>query len=82
MGISVSSQALTRVVNDPFADLKRNFLFSYIDDVVVFSRSVQDHTEHLRVVLRRLREAGFTINPDKVVIAAEEIKYLGHVPSS
>ena len=31
------------------------------------------------MVLRGLREAGFTINPDKFVIAAEEIKYLGLV---
>jgi len=82
MGISVGSQALTRVVNDLFADLKGNFVFSYLDDLVVFSRSVQEHSEHLCVVLQRLREAGFTINPDKVVIAAEEIKYLGHVLSS
>jgi len=81
MGISVGSQALTRVVNDQFADLKGNFVVSYLDDLVVFSRSVQEHSEHLRVVLRRLREAGFTINPDKVVIATEEIKYLRHVLS-
>ena len=83
MGISVGSQALARVVNDLFADLKGNFVFSYLDDLVVFfPRSVQEHSEQLRVVLRRLREASFTVSPDKVVIAAEEIKYLGHVLSS
>jgi hypothetical protein len=82
MGISVGSQALTRVVNDLFADLKGNFVFTYLDELVVFSRSVQEHSEHLRVVLRRLREAGFAINPDMFLIAAQEIKYLWHVLSS
>ena len=82
MGISVGSQALTPVVNDLFAYLKGNFVFTYFDELVVFSRSVQEHYEHLRVVLRRLREAGFAINPDMFLIATQEIKYLWHVLSS
>jgi hypothetical protein len=46
MGISVRSQALTHVVDELFADLKGNFVFSYLDDLVVFSRSLQEHSEH------------------------------------
>jgi hypothetical protein len=35
----------------------------------------------VREVLRRLQEAGFTLNPDKVTLGATEIKYLGHLIS-
>ena len=82
MGISVGSQALTRVVDELFADLKGEFVFNYLDDLVIYSRSVEEHSVHLRVALRRLQEAGFTLNPEKVVIAAKEIKYLGHLLSA
>ena len=36
------------------------------------------HSAHLREVLRRLQDAGFTLNPVKVVMGISEIKYLGH----
>jgi len=63
MGISVGSQALTRVVDELFADVKGDFVFTYLDDLVVFSRSEQEHAEHLRVVLRRLQEGGVHFEP-------------------
>ena len=52
-------------------------VFSYLDDIIVFSRSVKERATHVRVVLQRLEYAGFTLNPDMFVIGAAEIKYLG-----
>jgi hypothetical protein len=43
---------------------------------------MQEHVDHLRVVLSKLQEFGFTLNPDKITIAAPEIKYLGHLLSA
>jgi len=82
MGISVGTQSLTRVVDELFADFKGEYVFNYLDDLVVYSRSVQEHATHVRKVLQRLQDAGFLINLDKMVIAAKEIRYLGHVLSS
>jgi len=82
MGISVGSQGLSRVIDVLFADLKSKFVFNYLDVLVVYSGSVEKHKHHLRVVLRRLQESGFTLNPDKITIGAVEIKYLGHLLSS
>jgi len=78
MGISIGSQGLNRVLDEIFADLKNDFVFNYLDDLVIYSRSLEEHARHVRVVLHRLREAGFTLNFDKVTIAAREIQYLGH----
>jgi hypothetical protein len=74
MGISVGSQGLSRVIDELFADLKGNGVFNFLDDLVVYSASVEEHLSHVREVLRRLQEAGFTLNPDKVTLGATEIK--------
>jgi hypothetical protein len=81
MGISVGSQGLSRVLDELFADIKGNFIFNYLDDLVVYSRSVQEHSTHVRIVLQRLQDAGFTLNPDKITLGTTEIKYLGHLLS-
>ena len=70
------------MIDELFADLKDTFIFNCLDDLVVYSPSVQEHANHLRVVLQRLQDAGFTLNPNKVTIGATEIKYLGHLLSA
>ena len=81
MGISVGSQGLSRVIDELFADIKGNFIFNYLDDLVVYSRSVKEHATHVRIALRRLQGAGFTLNPDKMTLGTTEIKYMGHLLS-
>ena len=82
MGISVGSQGLSRVVDELFGDLKGKFVFNFLDDLVVYSKSLAEHTSHVHIVLDKLREAGFTLNPDKITLAAKEIQYLGHLISA
>jgi len=55
MGISVGCQGLTRVIDEMFADLKGRYIFNFVDDLVVYSASVEEHREHVREVLRRLQ---------------------------
>lgn len=46
MGFSVGSQGLTRVIDLLFADLKGKFVFNYLDDLIVYFRSVREHAQH------------------------------------
>ena len=82
MGISISCQGLSRVVGNLFADLKGEYVFNYSGDLVLYSASISEHQEHVRQVLGRLRSAGITLNDEKIVLGASEIKYLGHYLSS
>jgi hypothetical protein len=47
----------------------------------VYTENFDEHLEHLEIVLDRLRSAGLTVKPEKVVFATEEISFLGHVIS-
>lgn len=51
---------------------------SYIDDLVVFSRTWEEHLQHLRQVLERLRRHGLTAKPSKCEWGAGSLTYLGH----
>jgi hypothetical protein len=81
MGISVVCQGLSKVIDQLFADLKSNFVFNYLNDLVTYSLTVAKHEQHLKEVLDRLQKPGFTLNREKVVLGAKEIKYLGHCVS-
>ena len=56
-----------------------DFVKVYIDDVLVFSHNLEDHLEHLRLVLLRIREAGLKLKPSKCCFVTTNVEYLGHV---
>ena len=64
MGISIGCQDLSCVVDSLFADLKGEYAFNYLDDLMVYSASISEHQKHLREVLGRLQSAGFTLNKE------------------
>ncbi|GBG75825.1 hypothetical protein CBR_g21070 [Chara braunii] len=51
----------------------------YLDDILVFSKTLQEHQGHLRQVLEKLRESNFKINAKKCEWAKTQVLYLGHV---
>jgi hypothetical protein len=77
IGITIDCQGLSHVVDYLFADLKRKYVFNYLDDLVVYSASISEHQGQLIEVLGRFWSAGFMLN-NKIVLGASEIKYLGH----
>ena len=52
---------------------------AYLDDVVIHSRTWDDHLRHITDVFHRLREAGLTVKPKKCQFAMSTCIYLGHV---
>ena len=50
-----------------------------VDDIVIYSKSFQEHLEHIEEVLMRLRRAGLTTHVNKCQFILHRIKCLGHV---
>ena len=53
----------------------------YLDDILVFSKSKEEHLEHLKLVLRTLQKDKLLINMKKCSFMKEELIYLGFVVS-
>jgi len=59
-----------------------DFCFAYIDDILVFSRSPQEHDQHLRTLFTKLQKCGILLNPSKCVFRVPEISFLEYKISS
>ena len=50
----------------------------YMDDLIIFSDSLEQHTQHIKEVLKALRKAGLTANPTKCEWGGRKLQFLGH----
>ena len=55
------------------------FVSVYIDDVLIYSTSLNEHPKHLELVIQRIEGAGLKLKPSKCCLVREEVEYLGHV---
>jgi hypothetical protein len=70
------------LMNSVFMPELHKFVMVFIDDIVVYSKSTEDHEEHLRVVLQRLRDYKLYAKFSKCEFWINEVSFLGHVISS
>ena len=57
----------------------REFVEVYIDDVLIFSHTIEEHIDHLHQVLERLRNANLKLKPVKCHFLCQSLEYLGHI---
>ena len=55
------------------------FTAVYIDDIVIYSNTFEEHLQHVEEVLRRLKEANLIIKLEKCTFNQKEVKLLGHI---
>ena len=53
----------------------------YLNDIIIFPTTFEEHVERLRIVLSRLHEAGLKLKPRKCRLLFEHVRFLGHVVS-
>jgi hypothetical protein len=70
------------LMNSVFMSELDKFVVMFIEDILVYSKSMEDHEEHLRVVLQRLRDHQLHTKFSKCEFWINEVSFLGHVISS
>ena len=80
-GLCNAPSTFQRLMQRIFGDQQCQSLLLYLDDIVVFSSSVEQHLERLRVVLGRLQAEGLKAKLSKCAFFQKEVHYLGHVIS-
>ena len=60
-------------------DLNMNWCIVYLDDIIVFSDTKEEHIKRLEAVFQKLMAAGLKLKPTKCFFFRNEIEYLGHV---
>ena len=78
-GLKNAGQTFQRMMDEVLGDL--DFLFVYMDDVLVASRSLAEHEEHFRELFRRLAARDLVVSPTKCQYGQSRIEFLGHVVS-
>ena len=78
-GLCNGPSTFQRLMEVVLSGLVWDSCFVYIDDVLVCSRTFEEHLEHLRQVFARLREANLKLKLKKCLFLQDEVSYLGHV---
>lgn len=68
-------------MNEVLKDYTTRFVVVYLDDILIFNKTKEEHQKHLEVVLKRLHEEQLSINLEKWEFLKQELVYLGFVVS-
>ena len=79
-GLTNAPATFNRMMDNMFR-LHRSYTGVFFDNVIVYSKSIEDHMIHLREVFKVLRVHKLYINLKKSEFFLEEIQYLGHIIS-
>ena len=79
-GLKNAAQAFQRLMDMVCQDL--DFVFVYLDDVLVASKTTEEHRVHLAKLFTRFRDFGLVLNPAKCVFAQPQLKFPGHKVSA
>ena len=77
-GVKNGPPTFQRIVNQILGPARWKYCLAYIDDVLIFSKTLHDHILHLNEVFHLLHSFNFRLSVEKCTIAAEHIDYLGH----
>ena len=78
-GLCNAPAAFMTIMNDVFRDYTGKFVSCYLDDILVYSDSWDEHLHQIELVLQRLRKNHLYAKLSKCVFGAREVEYLGFI---
>lgn len=80
-GLCNAPATFQRIIEKALCGLQWNIAVLYLDDIIVFGKSFQEHLENLNQVCDRLDSANLKLKPSKCFFFRQEVEFLGHVVS-
>ena len=78
MGLSNAPGTFMQLMNDTFRDLLDRSVLVFLDDILIYSDTIEHHQAHVRQVLERLRSAKLYAKLSKCEFFKDEVEFLGH----
>lgn len=82
MGLANAPATYQRLMEECLGDLHLQACMVFLDDIIIFSSTFEEHLQRLEQVLTRLGEWGLKLNPKKCFLAQERVRYVGHIVSA
>lgn len=76
MGVSVAPEIFQRKMKELLGDL--NGVVCYLDDIVIYGATNEEHDQNLSKVLERIIQSGLKLNKEKCIFGTKELEFLGH----
>ena len=80
-GLTNAPATFQRLMESCLGEWHLNWCIIYLDDIIVFSRTLEEHLHRLKAVISKLRAASLKLKPTKCDLFQQHINYLGHVIS-
>jgi cell fate regulator YaaT (PSP1 superfamily) len=68
-----------RMMSDILREFLHKFVTAHLDNVCVYNRTMEEHLEHLRLVLQRFKEEGLKLRLIKCFFGLQDTEYLGYI---
>lgn len=81
-GLTNSPATYQRLMEEIIGDLNHNICEIYIDDIIIYSSTYEEHLDRLHQVFSKFREAGMKLSPKKCSFVRNRVQYVGHIVSS
>ena len=80
-GLKNAPATFQHFINDVLSDYLDDFVISYIDDILIFSNSLEEHHKHVKMVLKKLLENNLYVKLEKCEFDVSETAFLGYIIS-
>ena len=78
-GLTNAPATFMRVINDVLRPLIDDFVIVYLDDILVFSKTWEDHLKHVKKILNVLKRENLYVKLSKCEFGKTSLNYLGHI---
>ncbi|MDB5910846.1 MAG: pol protein, partial [Massilia sp.] len=76
-GLTNAPATFQSMINHVLREFLDQFVMVYLDDILIFSRTLEEHKEHVHQVLQRLQDAKLLVEPKKSKFHTQQVEYLG-----